>query len=238
MSQKQVIQIIAETDDWVVINKPPFVPSLPERGKYTAEPVMEWSRKRWPDSILCHRIDRETSGALLIAKNAETFRHIAIQFEKRTIFKRYHAIADGRVQFDNLEVDLPINTEIIGKIRIDRIFGKPAQTTFNTIKEYRHFTLISCIPRTGRLHQIRVHLASQNAKIAGDTLYRSTIPTLSTIKRKVSGEDTALISRFALHARELTFQDLSGNTINVVAEYPKDFAVFLKLLEKYDLIEG
>ena len=70
MSQKQVIQIIAETDDWVVINKPPFVPSLPERGKYTAEPVMEWSRKRWPDSILCHRIDRETSGALLIAKNA------------------------------------------------------------------------------------------------------------------------------------------------------------------------
>ena len=75
MSQKNPITIVRETDNWLVINKPPFVPSLPERGKFTAESVMDWSRRYWPDAILCHRIDRETSGALLIAKNLDVSCH-------------------------------------------------------------------------------------------------------------------------------------------------------------------
>jgi 23S rRNA pseudouridine955/2504/2580 synthase len=77
-------------------------------------------------------------------------------------------------------------------------------------------------------------LASQNAKIAGDVLYKSIIPKLSTIKRKISGEDTDLIQRFALHAKSLEFNDLDGSRVFVETEYPKDFAVFLKLLNKYD----
>lgn len=237
MSQKNTITIIQETDQWVVVNKPPFVPSLPERGKFTAISVMEWSRNLWPDSILCHRIDRETSGALLIAKNQEAFRHFAMQFEHRTIRKIYHAIADGRVIFDQLWVDLPINTEQLGKIKIDRVNGKPAQTCFHTLTVFRNFTLLQCEPKTGRLHQIRVHLSSQNAKIAGDTLYGSRIPKLSQIKRKVSGEDTALIQRFALHAYQLEFEDLNGERVNVTANYPKDFEVFLKLLNRYDMAQ-
>jgi 23S rRNA pseudouridine955/2504/2580 synthase len=91
------------------------------------------------------------------------------------------------------------------------------------------------MPKTGRLHQIRVHLASQNAKIAGDELYGSTIPMLSRIKRKISGEDRPLIERFALHAHQLEFTDLSGSVKVVTAPYAKDFEVFLKLLSKYDL---
>jgi 23S rRNA pseudouridine955/2504/2580 synthase len=234
MSQKHTITIVKETDEWLVINKPPFVPSLPERGKFTAESVMDWSRRFWPDAILCHRIDRETSGALLIAKNLEAFKHLTLQFEHRTVQKKYHAIADGRVVFEDLWVDLPINTEQIGKIRIDKINGKPAQTRFQTIKLFKHYTLLECEPKTGRLHQIRVHLASQNAKIAGDTLYKSIIPKLSIIKRKISGEDTDLITRFALHAKSLEFNDLDGSRVKVETDYPKDFAVFLKLLDKYD----
>ncbi len=234
MSQKNQISIVKETDNWLVINKPPFVPSLPERGKFTAESVMDWSRRFWPEAILCHRIDRETSGALLIAKNLDAFKHLTLQFEHRTVQKKYHAIIDGRVAFEELWVDLPINTEQIGKIRIDKINGKPAQTKFHTLEMFRHFTLMECEPKTGRLHQIRVHLASQNAKIAGDVLYRSVIPKLSTIKRKISGEDTDLIQRFALHAKSLEFNDLDGSRVFIETEYPKDFAVFLKLLNKYD----
>ena len=232
--KKQHITIIAETDHWVAINKPPYVPSLPERGKYTAESVLEWSRKRWPDSILCHRIDRETSGALLIAKDADTYRHVSIQFEKRQIEKIYHAIVDGVVEFQDFWVDLPINTDNLNNIKIDKQFGKLAQTHFQTLETFRHFTLLECKPKTGRLHQIRVHLSSQNAKIAADELYGSKTPMLSLVKRKISGEDRPLIQRFALHARELVFKDLENLTISIIAEYPNDFGVFLKLLDKYD----
>jgi 23S rRNA pseudouridine955/2504/2580 synthase len=232
--KKQHITIIAETDHWVAINKPPYVPSLPERGKYTAESVLEWSRKRWPDSILCHRIDRETSGALLIAKDAETYRHVSIQFEKRQIEKIYYAIVDGVVEFQDFWVDLPINTDNLNNIKIDKQFGKLAQTHFQTLETFRHFTLLECKPKTGRLHQIRVHLSSQNAKIAADELYGSKTPMLSLVKRKISGEDRPLIQRFALHARELVFKDLENQTISIKAEYPNDFGVFLKLLDKYD----
>lgn len=228
------IEIIQETENWTIINKPPYIPSLPERGKYTAESVIEWAKKKWEDAILCHRLDRETSGCLIIAKNAEAYRHISIQFEKRQIKKLYHAVVDGKVSFQELWVDLPINTENVLKIRIDKQNGKSAQTLFNTIQNFNHFTLIECQPRTGRLHQIRVHLASQNAKIAGDLLYGSQIPKLSLIKRKLSGEDTVLMPRFALHARQLEFQDLNGESCSIQAEYPKDFSVFLKLLNKYD----
>ncbi len=232
--KKQHITIIAETDRWVAINKPPYVPSLPERGKYTAESVLEWSRKQWPESILCHRIDRETSGALLIAKDAETYRHVSMQFEKRQIEKIYHAIVDGVVEFQDFWVDLPINTDNLNNIKIDKQFGKLAQTHFQTLEIFRHFTLLECKPKTGRLHQIRVHLSSQNAKIAADELYGSKTPMLSLVKRKISGEDRPLIQRFALHARELVFKDLENQTISIQAEYPNDFGVFLKLLDKYD----
>ena len=138
------------------------------------------------------------------------------------------------IRVEDLWVDLPINTEQIGKIKIDKINGKPAQTKFHTLELFKHFTLLECEPKTGRLHQIRVHLASQNAKIAGDVLYKSIIPKLSTIKRKISGEDTDLIQRFALHAKSLEFNDIDGSRVFVETEYPKDFAVFLKLLNKYD----
>lgn len=228
------ITIIAETENWVAVNKPPYVPSLPERGKYTAESVMEWARKQWPDSTLCHRIDRETSGVLLVAKHLEAFRHFAQQFEHRKVRKIYHAIANHQLHFRDFWVDLPIFAEQVGKIRIDKNHGKPAQTRFNTLTVFKHFTLLECEPKTGRLHQIRVHLQSQNASIAADELYKSEIPRLSKIKRKLHGEDTVLIQRFALHARELELLDLDQSPMHIVAEYPKDFSVFLKLLHKYD----
>lgn len=228
------ISIIEETVDWVAINKPAFVPSLPERGKFTATSVQEWAKKKWPDAILCHRIDRETSGVLLIAKNPETHRHFSIQFEKRKVHKIYHAIVNGQLHFNDLTIDLPIWAEQLGKIRIDRKIGKPAQTRFKYLTIFKHFTLMECEPRTGRLHQIRVHLQSQNACIAGDTLYGSDIPQLSWIKRKMHGTDSPLIQRFALHAKYLQIEGPNSVKLMLEAPYPKDMEVMLKLLNKYD----
>lgn len=226
--------IVFENDDYAFINKPPFVPSVAERGKFTAVPVLELAREAWPDAILCHRLDRETSGILIIAKNPEAYRHASIQFEKRKVNKVYHAIVEGRVFFENLEVNLPINTDKLNAIKIDRKTGKPALTYFHTLENFKHFSLVECRPVTGRLHQIRVHLASQNARIAGDELYGAHIPFLSEIKRKMSGTDSPLIQRFALHARSVSLALPDGNTCTVEAPYYKDFEVFLKLLHKYD----
>jgi len=191
-------------------------------------------KNQWPDSILCHRIDRETSGLLLIAKNPEAYRHFSMQFEHRKVHKIYHAIVNGQLHFNDLWIDLPIIAEQLGKIRIDRKNGKPAQTRFKSLQVFKHFTLMECEPKTGRLHQIRVHLQSQNACIAGDTLYGSDIPMLSWVKRKLHGTDTPLIQRFALHAKQMRIQAPDGTDLVLEAPYSKDIEVMLKHLNKYN----
>ncbi len=236
MAKIEKIKILKETNNWLAIHKPAFVPSTSERGKQTQVPVIEWAKERYKDAILCHRIDRETSGVLLIAKNQEAHRHIAIQFEQRTIKKTYHAVVDSQINWENLEVDLPINTDNLKNIRIDKNTGKPALTIFNTLDIFKYFTLMECKPQTGRLHQIRVHLASQNASIAGDIKYGSRLPMFSKIKSKFNGEDKPLISRFALHAFQIGFKDLDNQEIIITADYSNDFKVLVKQLRKYNAL--
>jgi 23S rRNA pseudouridine955/2504/2580 synthase len=160
-------------------------------------------------------------------------RHLSMQFEHRKVTKTYHAIVEGKIEFNQLLVDLPINTSDLNRIRIDHKNGKSAQTAFKSIELFNRFTLMECKPKTGRLHQIRVHLASQNARISADEKYGGRIPLLSHIKRKISGEDRPLINRFALHAKSISFDDLSNNSVTTDCPYPKDYEVFLKLLRKY-----
>jgi len=227
--------IIWQNDDYAVINKPPGIASLHERNGSGVESILEQARKVFPDPVLCHRLDRETSGALVLALNTDAHRHLAIQFEARQVSKIYHCVVEGALHFDSFRVDLPINTEDPQRIRIDRKHGKPAETVFSTLALFRHFTLMEARPLTGRMHQIRVHLASQNARIAGDVQYGGREPRLSDIKRHVKGEDTPLIRRFALHARCIGFTLPDGSFVEIEAPYPKDMEVLIKLLNRYDL---
>ncbi len=228
--------ILFEDEDVVVINKPPFVPSVPERGKFTAPSILELANATYGDCIMCHRLDRETSGAIIVAKNLDAYRHISIQFEKRKIQKEYHALVEGKIFFENFEVNIPINVDDLKNVHIDRKSGKLANTFFHTLETFKHFTLMQCKPVTGRLHQIRVHLASQNARIAFDHLYGGKDWGLIEIKRKFKGEDKPMMSRFALHAKKITFELPSGEIKTVEAPYANDFEVFYKLLKKYDSI--
>jgi len=170
---------------------------------------------------------------LILAKTSEMHRHLSMQFEHRKVTKTYHAIVEGKIEFNQLLVDLPINTSDLNRIRIDHKNGKSAQTEFQSVELFNRFTLMECKPKTGRLHQIRVHLASQNARISADEKYGGIIPLLSHIKRKISGEDRPLIDRFALHAKSISFNDLDNTAVTVDCPYPKDYEVFLKLLRKY-----
>lgn len=230
--------ILFEDDDLIVVNKPPFLASLDERGAAGEINLLRLAKQYSNDSQVCHRLDKETSGALIIAKNPAAYRHISMQFERRKIDKTYHALVDGHVIFNELMVDLPILNDGNKNVTIDRMEGKRAETIFNSLKYYKHYTLVSCKPITGRMHQIRIHLATQKAAIVGDEMYRGKPIFLSSIKRGYKltkgEEEQPIMKRFALHAKQLIFKDLKDLEVRVEAPYPKDFATLLKLLDKFD----
>ncbi len=231
--------VIYEDDAIIAINKPPFIASLHERFDSNVQSIVQLVKDVNPDYALCHRLDRETSGVMLVAKNAESYRSLAIQFEKRTVKKIYHAVVSASVALDNLIVDLPLYTDSKRRVQISKKSGKPSLTIFNTIQQYKHFSLLACEPQTGRLHQIRVHAASQNLPLVCDELYGGKVPELSLIKRKVKyGADESnkpMMSRVALHAYSISFDSPDNGQCTVIAPYPKDFNVLIKLLDKYDL---
>jgi 23S rRNA pseudouridine955/2504/2580 synthase len=230
--------LLFENDDYIVVNKPPFVASLDERGGSGEVNILRLAKQYIPDAQVCHRLDKETSGAIIIAKHPDAYRSVAIQFEKRRVSKLYHAIVDGQFVFNDLLVDLPILNDGNKSVTIDRKEGKRAETYFNSIKQYKHYTLVECKPITGRMHQIRIHLATQRAAICGDDMYRGKPVFLSSIKKgyrlSKDEEEQAIMKRFALHAKHVVFKGLKDEEISVEAPYPKDFATLIKLLDKFD----
>ena len=225
--------ILFENADYLVINKPPYLSSLDDR--HEAQNILDLAKAHTPDSQLCHRLDKETSGCLVIAKNPVAYRHLAMQFEKREVEKIYHAVVEGVKDFNHELVDrnLLASNKGIAKVSKD---GKPAQTFFHTLKTYWAHTLVECRPITGRLHQIRVHLAYLKSPICGDTLYGGKALYLSSLKRrfnlKKDTEELPIMQRVSLHAFSIVFAGLDGNPIKVDAPYPKDFQVLVQQLDK------
>src|SRR5690606_38516429 len=197
--------ILFEDDSLIVINKPPFVASLDNRSGDEVN-ILRLAKKYHPDAQVCHRLDKDTSGVLLIAKNPETYRSMSIEFEKRRVNKIYHAIIGGTHVFEDLTVDLPILNQGNKNVTIDRYNGKPSETIFNSIRYFKHFTLVECKPITGRMHQIRIHLATQHAAIVGDAMYKGKPVYLSQIKKRgytlsKDQEEQPIMKRFALHSK-------------------------------------
>ena len=230
--------ILFENEDYVVINKPSNLSSSEERNADKPHNVKGLAKTYLEDPQLCHRLDKETSGVLAIAKHPEAYRHLSIQFEHRKVTKRYHAVVNGVHDFDGVSVNLPIEKMGNGThVRIDRANGKPAETIFFVHKAYRFHSIVECLPITGRMHQIRIHLQCLKAPIVNDPTYGGEPIYLSQLKRKFNikknTEEEALIKRVALHAYSLTFSLLNGENITIESPYPKDFEVLVKQLEKF-----
>ncbi len=230
--------ILFQNDDYLILNKPPFLSTLDERAGPAAAPsLLRLVRQTYPDAQVGHRLDKETSGALAVALNPAAYRHLSMQFEAHTVQKLYHAVATGVQRFEDDVVERSVEVSPRGgKARL-AYNGKEATTILNTLETFRRHSLVACQPVTGRMHQIRLHLLYRNAPIVGDDLYGAAPLYLSQLKRRFKlaqgTEEQPIIGRFALHAVELAFQGLDGAEIRTQAPYPKDFAVLLKLLRQY-----
>lgn len=220
----------------VAVAKPAGLATVPGRGEESS--VLE----QMAGCRIVHRLDKETSGVLLLAKDAEAQAHIGRQFFRREISKEYLALVAGTPVEESGHIDAPVGTHPVRKKLMAIVRnGKPAVTDWKVEKRLGPFTLIKCFPRTGRRHQIRVHLKSIGLPLAVDPDYNRPRPGepagifLSRFKRNYHGKDQErpLIGRLTLHALRLAFCDLEGKEIVVECEPPKDFRAVLAALGKY-----
>jgi RluA family pseudouridine synthase len=199
-----------------------------------------------PEILVVHRLDRETSGLLLVAWRPEPHRALSIQFQRREVAKTYLAIVRGEVARDEFEVDAPLEKDPAGgsRMRIARPGeGKKSLTRFRTAERFRGFTLLSAHPRTGRQHQIRVHLRHAGHPLAVDPAYGGAAGLfLSELKRGYrparDRPEAPLIGRVSLHALALEVRDPApapeeGATRRLECPPPKDFQRALDALRRY-----
>lgn len=241
LSAMTKLPIIFENDDYVVVNKPPGLLSIPDRFHPEWPSAQGLLKKQFETIWVVHRIDRDTSGCLCFAKNAEAHRHASIEFEKRRVVKIYEAIVHGTPPDSSGFIDAPMmeHPTIKGKMMVHAKLGKPAQTSYTLLTSYGMFSHMRYTLHTGRTHQIRVHTNHVGCPIACDELYGNGEPIyISALKRnyklaKLEESEKPMLQRLALHAAELKFNDAQGRTIDVRAELPKDMHAFLKQCAKW-----
>lgn len=223
--------ILSENRDYILVNKPAFLSTLDDRVE--EENLLAMAKEYEPEAQVAHRLDKDTSGVLAIARNPEAYRHLSMQFEHRTVSKVYHAVVDGRHDLEDVVVDERILKQPDGVVKLSGK-GKDALTRFSTLELFTRHSLIECRPLTGRMHQIRIHLASLGAAITGDELYGGRPFLVSSVKRhfrvKKGTEEQPLMKRMALHAFSLEFKGLDGVVVRQEAPYPKDFSALLRQL--------
>ena len=239
---EQTIEILFEDEGCVVINKPAGI-MVHSDGRSTETSIADWALRNYPETEkigepitlsngkkvnrpgIVHRLDKETSGALIVVKTPEFFANIKEQFKSREVAKEYRAFVYGSVKSERGTIDRPIGRSkndfrkrtaqrgVRGDIR-------EAVTVYRVIERDTDVTLVEVRPLTGRTHQIRVHFKAINHPVVADSLYAQGKPPLLGFKR------------LALHAKSIEFTDCKGKKRRVEAPYPADFQAAMKVLEE------
>ena len=244
--KKAPFTLIYADDDMIAVNKAAGLLVAADRWDIEAPRLDLLIQKELPQiAPLCqklyavHRIDKDTSGILLYALNAEAHRALNTAFQERKIKKTYRLLIHGRVQEEQFTVDLPLRADgdALHRTVVDKRRGKEAITHFTVLETFRQFSLLEARPVTGRTHQIRVHLAAAGYPIVCDSLYGSGKPVLlSELKQRWHGDvytEQPLIRRLALHAYQLEgLHPRTREPFSFTAEYAKDFKSTVHQLQK------
>lgn len=239
---KHQFDIIFEDEDLVVVNKPPFLLTIPDRFSPDKPNLYHQLGERYGKIFTVHRLDRETSGILVFAKNEEAHRELSRQFQEHSVEKIYFALVEGVMHQEEGIIDKAIAEHPTepGKMIVAQR-GKRSITHFKVREYFKNFTLLEADIKTGRMHQIRVHFQSLGYPLAVDALYgRKTEFHLSDVKLskyrmgKFQEEERPLMARTSLHAGRLAFtHPRTGERVIFEAELPKDFGAMVNQLRKW-----
>lgn len=224
----------------IVVNKPSGWLSIPDRHDTEIPSIKTWLEKKYHSVYIIHRIDRDTSGLLLFAKNEDAHRYFNQLFEKRTVEKKYLGLVLGSIANNEGTIEQPIeqHPSIVGKMRIGRN-GKTSITHYRVLERFRGYTWVEFNIETGRTHQIRIHMQDLGYTLVCDPIYGAAQPILlSALKKKfkLSKSDEAerpLLNRLALHAYSIRLKNMDDNIIEIIAPMPKDLEVTLMQLRKH-----
>ena len=170
---QDALKLLHHDHELLIVDKPSGLLSVPGKGEHLADCLLARVQAVFPEALLVHRLDRDTSGVMVFALSPMAQRHLGLQFEKRQIDKTYVARVWGRVQERTGEVDLPLIVDWPNRPlqMVDHENGRPAQTKWKVVKYEEGATRVRLFPRTGRSHQLRVHMKEIGHPILGDPFY-------------------------------------------------------------------
>lgn len=235
--------VLYRDEDILVVDKPSGFLSVPDRYDPDAPVIVRELERTEGKLLVVHRLDKDTTGVLIFARNPEAHRLLSLAFEGREVSKTYRAIVRGAPSWDETRCELPLKVDGDRRHRtlIDAGRGKEAATSFQVLERYKggsfSAAFVEAKPETGRTHQIRVHLAALGFPVLCDPLYGDGQPfLLSKVKGKWRGdawEERPLLSRTALHALAAEFaHPRTGEAMKIEAPLPKDMKASLTQLAK------
>ena len=203
------LEVLFQDIRLLLVNKPSGLLSVPGKGEHLADCLETRVKARYPGALLVHRLDRDTSGIMVFARKPSVQRHLNLQFEKRLVDKTYIAEVWGEVEGETGEIDLPVIVDWPNRPlnKVCRDTGKPALTRWEVIGRGEGRTRVRLFPKTGRSHQLRVHMLALGHPILGDPFY-------------ATGEALAAAPRLLLHAETLAFTDTRGEALRFECPCP------------------
>jgi 23S rRNA pseudouridine1911/1915/1917 synthase len=240
------LNVLYEDDFLALINKPPDMVVHPAKGHWSGTLVnaLQFRFSHLSNANgdyrpgIVHRLDRDTSGVILVAKEEVTHRELSAQFENRKIFKEYIAITAGVLDRDSDYIERRIGHHKHDRVKMavtdEEDDGKEACSFYEVVERFRGYTLVKISPRTGRTHQIRVHLASVDCPVLADKVYSGRDCLRLSDLVSEPERDEVLMPRQALHAHRLRFlHPRRRQVIEATAPLPEDFERTLAALRQY-----
>ncbi|MBC7722473.1 MAG: RluA family pseudouridine synthase [Pedobacter sp.] len=232
------LDILFENEFFIALNKPSGMLSIPDR-KQTEPSLKDFLIAKYGQIFTVHRLDKDTSGIIVFAKDEVTHKELSQLFEGREVQKFYLGLVNGTLMHQSQTIDIGIMEHPAKNgTMVTNAKGKPSVTDYEVLENFRIYSWVKFQIHTGRTHQIRVHMKYIGHSIACDAVYGDGKPVLiSSLKKnfnlaKKEDEEKPILNRLGLHSYQLQFQ-LHGETYSLEAEPPKDLKALVQQLRKW-----